>query len=758
MPNLTPQQKLLETLYRKQSAQRTSTLEQKKVQRSYNKPSGATTAEAGKIKGSKSIQAQSKIRSYKKAKAAEASRFSRQVKSAAGTAKAKAAVNISKFGGGAKTRLAPTLGALKTVAVKQGVKAATLRGALANSKFLAGTPALPLILLLAGNEALWRRNIKTLKSIYNHKDPYIITHWDLINTTSPPSPIYPFTGGQDENGVYNIHFKFLIKYTYSDEPRELSYVFNSIRGKILNIEVRESNDRITATIYTSHRELPYYTQLARTSSTSSYVENSVTIQLVRSDGQPDIGNPQPVENNEPLKKGNGNKNVPVATPTQVQTNNPATTVKPPTTKPSKEKEEQKAPVIIPPLPTQDNSDFVKLPSYIRGGLPIVTSNPTPNDTAKKPSSSVKKTYYPNQGETPDEAKARVAKLRGRIDEIKKENSEEVSTVPTLPFLPLPGRVENPGTTTKLKGKPSPSPIPTKVNPCKKGCGGSSGGISSGSSPTESGLEAANNALLLKIDATTTRTRDVITDPKFGLAKVQNYAETAWKATKADKIVNALNTMLIIHNGFMLSNNMLNTVSEVAEVGLEVLGIRDEEDSPIDISRAIGSKIKSLLENTLGSSRYEELTKDLASKMRIYQSGANMLYNIRSIFDSAQDIAETTGENIAFIGNALRRDGVVRENSYRLMPTDLQPSSRLLYRLERANDALDTIEEVISDARDIKEELNEMQDNAKTFNEEVEKATTKQQKAIDEAKFTVTSSRSVPEPSEVDEERGVENGK
>ena len=366
---------------------------------------------------------------------------------------------------------------------------------------------------------------------------------------------------------------------------------------------------------------------------------------------------------------------------------------------------------------------------------MVTDNPIPNDTAKKLSASVKKTYFPNVGETSDAVRGRAIKLRGKIGEIEKENGEEITTVLTLPFLPIPGRVENHGITTKFKRKPSSAPTPTKINPCKKGCGGG-GGISAGAGLSNTATsEILDSALLLRIDRNTTKTKEVITDATFGLAKIQNFAETAWKATKADKIVNALNTMLIIHNGFMLSNNMLDTVSEVAEVGLEILGIRDEEDKPINIGGAIGSKIKSLLERTLGKANYQELTKNLASKMRIYQSGANMLYNNRSIFDSAQDIAETTGENVAFIGNALRRDGVVRENSYRLMPTDLEPSSRLLYKLERANDALDTIEEVISDARDIKEEFSEMKENAETFNKEVKKATDKQQLAIDVAKST-----------------------
>lgn len=370
-------------------------------------------------------------------------------------------------------------------------------------------------------------------------------------------------------------------------------------------------------------------------------------------------------------------------------------------------------------PFGDETDF-----FYRQGKKFDTDTDTVEETTRQPPSKIGKPPSPLP-------KPKTPNYIDKPSEPDKEDEDK-----KIPFIP-------------------PTPIKqASPDKCRGTCAGNNGLKLDALTALLTGTGTAQNAEILGI---VKNTNAVINHKDFGLAKVQKYAETAWKVTRADKIVNALNTMLIIHNGLMLSNNMLDTVSVVAESGLQILGIRDEEDKPIDIGSAIGSKIKGLLERTLGKARYEELTKDLASKMRIYQSGANMLYNIRSIFDSAQDIAETTGENVAFIGNALRRDGVVRENSYRLMPTDLQPSSRLLYRLERANDALDTIEEVISDARDIKEELGEMKENAKVFNEEVKKATDKQQKVIDEAKFTVTSPLSIPAPTEIDEERKIVNG-
>ena len=247
---------------------------------------------------------------------------------------------------------------------------------------------------------------------------------------------------------------------------------------------------------------------------------------------------------------------------------------------------------------------------------------------------------------------------------------------------------------------------------------------------------------------------IVTNANYGLEKIQGYASTAWKATRADKIVNALNTLLIVHNAMMLSNNIASTTSEALNLGLEAIGIRDEEDKPIDIGGAVKGKLTSILQNWIGEEKYRQLTLRLASANRIYQSGANIVYGLRNVFDAGQYLVENISENVSFIGNALRRDGVVRENSYRLMPTDVNSTSRLLYRLEAANDVVDIIEEIASDAKDITEEIGELKENQKQFEEELEKVFKKDSTEETNTKNYATSTL---EPLEEDEFRGVKNG-
>ena len=332
------------------------------------------------------------------------------------------------------------------------------------------------------------------------------------------------------------------------------------------------------------------------------------------------------------------------------------------------------------------------------------------------------------------------KIPSLVPEIEPNKDKRITTAP-----PEPDKPEDPTTETEDGMTPFIPPPPVQNKPPE--CKGCSKKILDKLDGLSLGAQGLDLALVREIHAT-------VHSGTHGLAKIQNYAETAWKATRADKIMNAVNNVLIVHNAMMLSNNILGTTSEVLNLGLETLGVRDEEDKPIDLGATVRNIVTNLLKKSFGQEKYAKLTAKIASFNRIYQSGANIAYNIRNMFDAGQDIAETTAEHVSFIGNALRRDGVVRENSYRLMPTDFQSSSRLLYRLERANDALDLIEDVSQNARDIKEEINEMRDNHETFVEELEKITEDQSDSESSAKVSVVA---FPQPSEKDEQRGVEDG-
>ncbi|MGL5078636.1 MAG: hypothetical protein ACRDBG_22790, partial [Waterburya sp.] len=85
---------------------------------------------------------------------------------------------------------------------------------------------------------------------------------------------------------------------------------------------------------------------------------------------------------------------------------------------------------------------------------------------------------------------------------------------------------------------------------------------------------------------------------FGLQEIQRVANTAWEATHADKILNALSTAMVIHNGIMLSNNALASVGEAATITLQAMGLKDSKGKDFDVSQLVQTKITGMLQSIL----------------------------------------------------------------------------------------------------------------------------------------------------------------
>ncbi len=267
------------------------------------------------------------------------------------------------------------------------------------------------------------------------------------------------------------------------------------------------------------------------------------------------------------------------------------------------------------------------------------------------------------------------------------------------------------------------------------------------------LQAVNTAQNAAIQNTVTQNRNLLTNAQYGLQATKNFLQTAWKATKGDKILNAITTGLILHNAIMLSLDIGQTIGDTASLALEVMGIRDENDKIIDVNEVIKTKLTALIQKILGEQNYKQLTAKLQANIRVYQAGANILSNVRSLVDSTQDLAETTAENVSFIGNALKKDGVVRENSYTWMPTDYQHTSRILNKLDKISTNVNAIQEITSDTKEITEELTELKSSRDEFKAEINKAYGDKEKDEKDKLDDVTNT---PEPSESDEDNLAAN--
>ena len=384
-----------------------------------------------KTKGSRKTKA-SKPRSRKSAPkpTAEPKKLKRGMKNSRGrgagrslknVSKPNPAQNISKFGGGLKGRYGATLTGLKTLAIRQGAKGLTLGKVLVGTGFFAGINSVPGVALIVGNYVIWKKNIEDIYKLCGKQAPWLINKLPVHQDVVTPGQLIPYVGG----GNYT---NYLAKGTFTSQSNRISRhrcgekgfwaipQDRPIPGRVISWE---SVPEQAAFIFTSQDQqgqlsttkVPCYLSISDNGSATGTVigysnscvdrrqvavgNNFRVTEIFRADGQPDI--PEKQEFSEPIISLGGVTNNHYTTVNRISNNTP-TQLKP-STQPKPNKEKDKTPIVTPvpstiPVPVPQSPNSVNFPDYVRNGLPIVTDNPIPNDTVKKPSASVKKTYFP----------------------------------------------------------------------------------------------------------------------------------------------------------------------------------------------------------------------------------------------------------------------------------------------------------------------------------------------------------------------------
>ena len=257
--------------------------------------------------------------------------------------------------------------------------------------------------------------------------------------------------------------------------------------------------------------------------------------------------------------------------------------------------------------------------------------------------------------------------------------------------------------------------------------------------TQTAVNAANTTLTHP----TWGLQAIVTNSAYGLQKIQTFAETAWKVTRADKIMTGVTMALTIHNAMMLSNNLASTISEALNMSLNALNIRDETDTQIDIGAAVRSKINEVMSSILGAENYAALTTRIAKANRIYQASINLLDTTYSLFDSARTVAELTAEHTGKIGNALREAGAVYEDAYEEMSEKINPQNTAMRNLgsfrdsiEVVSDAFDSVTEISSNVIEIQETIGQIKTEKQELKTEIDGFIKKQKDEKDTAKTQV----------------------
>ncbi len=187
--------------------------------------------------------------------------------------------------------------------------------------------------------------------------------------------------------------------------------------------------------------------------------------------------------------------------------------------------------------------------------------------------------------------------------------------------------------------------------------------------------------------------------------------------KLDRALNVLNNMLLIHNAAQLSANLGDSLSYFINSGLQAVGLRGEDNLPIDINGLVGGFVGGTIKSIVGADLYDGLLDSWKKTSAIYR-GVMQIYELtlNSLAGIAQGL-EIIGSYTGKIGNALKKSGVILENAYGWMDENIRVKTGRLGTVQKVIDQIQTAEEVTSNLTEVTEQVKETQENINEITEQ-----------------------------------------
>ncbi|MEH2342535.1 MAG: hypothetical protein V7K22_12920 [Nostoc sp.] len=212
---------------------------------------------------------------------------------------------------------------------------------------------------------------------------------------------------------------------------------------------------------------------------------------------------------------------------------------------------------------------------------------------------------------------------------------------------------------------------------------------------------ANAAQLALLELMNTKLGDLIPGGISG--KLQRLS--SWM--HLDRVLNILIWWQTLHNAYMLSANLGQTLTSAISNVLAAIGIKDAEGSPLEIGEVLGHQFDSLAKTVIGESEWGGIKAEYKKWNRIYQAAANLMNSIQSIGYSILSALEVIGSWIASIGNALRKWGEVGDNAYRWMNPTPNFQNKFFTALETTENVVSQIDSVASEVLSVQETVGQI---------------------------------------------------
>ncbi|MDZ7970868.1 MAG: hypothetical protein RM368_39105, partial [Nostoc sp. DedSLP03] len=212
---------------------------------------------------------------------------------------------------------------------------------------------------------------------------------------------------------------------------------------------------------------------------------------------------------------------------------------------------------------------------------------------------------------------------------------------------------------------------------------------------------ANAAQLALLELINTKLGDLIPGGISG--KLQRLSQ--W--LHLDRVLNILIWWQTLHNAYMLSANLGQTLTSAISNVLAAIGIKDAEGSPLEIGEILGKQFDSLAKTVIGESEWGGIKAEYKKWNRIYQAAANLMNSIQSIGYSILSALEVVGSWVAVIGNALRKWGEVGESAYRWMNPTPNFQNKFFTTLETTENVVSQIDSVASEVLSVQDTVTQI---------------------------------------------------
>ncbi len=231
----------------------------------------------------------------------------------------------------------------------------------------------------------------------------------------------------------------------------------------------------------------------------------------------------------------------------------------------------------------------------------------------------------------------------------------------------------------------------------------------------------------KVDSVATKATAIAS----GLDLLKNLTENSFKFISriynnqfVHSSLSFMTTMTTIHNAAMLSRDVAETLGTVVDNSVNLSGqkLKDADGNDISFTSWIGTNIRALIVQLIGADKYVQLALQWQKANTIYHSAMAVVNTTQSMLDPLSSAVEYGMENVSKIGNGLREDGVVSENSYPAMDETIR--ARRVNRFERLNDTLEGAENISSNlssitgsAVSVKEDFNQLREDRKQLRDQ-----------------------------------------